>query len=233
VSATGLAAADDVGATGSGSKVTLAVKTGTPGGHPVPELAAPPPPAGLVELWRVTWLTPSISRRRSSVSATAVCVAAQPLTVNVGTLPGGVAEVTCELVAAPVEDPPLGDEDDDEEDEDEDEDDGDEDEDDGDEDEEEDEEDVEDEDPGVPPTVPVISVIVASSGSTRPNSWKACAQSKRSSTSSWTAWVRCSRRAMKLVYGESAPAAAFARSTFASSVRTSARRLETWCLAMP
>jgi hypothetical protein len=152
--------------------------------------------------------------------------------VNVGTLPGGVAEVTCELVAAPVEDPPLGDDEDDDEDEEEEE----EEEDAEDEDDDEDEEDgveADEEDPGVPPTVPVIWMIVASNGSTRPNSWKACAQSKRASTSCWTACVRCSRRAMKLVYGESAPAAAFARSTFASSVRTSARRLETWCLAMP
>ena len=44
----------------------------------------------------MTSLTPSIRRSRSSVSATSVWLVAQPLSVKVGTLPGGVAEVTLE-----------------------------------------------------------------------------------------------------------------------------------------
>jgi hypothetical protein len=55
----------------------------------------------LVELCSVTSLTPSIRRRRSSVSATSDWLVAQPLRVKVGTLPGGVAEVTDGLEAAP------------------------------------------------------------------------------------------------------------------------------------
>src|SRR5262249_47122546 len=66
-----------------------------------PVLDAPeePPPSFLTELCRSTELTPSISRRRWRVSATSDWVAAQPVRVIVGTLPGGVAE----LAVAPVE----------------------------------------------------------------------------------------------------------------------------------
>ena len=58
----------------------------------------------LFELCRLTSLTPSIRRSRSIVRATSDCVFVQPEIVNVGTLLGGVAEVT--LAAVEVE--PLG-----------------------------------------------------------------------------------------------------------------------------
>lgn len=48
----------------------------------------------------MTSLTPSIKRRRVSVSATSVWLVAQPLSVKVGMLPGGVAEATVELAVA-------------------------------------------------------------------------------------------------------------------------------------
>jgi hypothetical protein len=70
---------------------------------------AAPEDVDLVELCSVTSLTPSISRRRSSMSATAGWLVAQPVSVNSGTLPGGVAEVTVEALAAedPEPDEPL------------------------------------------------------------------------------------------------------------------------------
>ena len=68
-------------------------------GHP----ALPPVPAdpGLAELCSVTSLTPSIRRRRTRVWATAVWLVAHPLRVKIGTLPGGVAEVTVVVAAVP------------------------------------------------------------------------------------------------------------------------------------
>jgi hypothetical protein len=59
---------------------------------------------------------------------------------------------------------------------------------------------LEDEDP--PLLDPIVPDSVVSEtclgGSTRPSSWKACAQSKRESTSWSTACTRCSCCAMKL-----------------------------------
>ena len=46
---------------------------------------------------------------------------------------------------------------------------------------------------------PSSELIEVCAVSTRPNSWKACAQSKRVSTSEATAWARCSRNAAKVV----------------------------------
>src|ERR1700728_2703274 len=99
--------------------------------------------------------------RRSIVSATTGWLVAQPESVKVGTLPGGVAEVTGELAASvgelgaagattvvPVDDP----------------------------------------------IVPPREAIDTSVGSTRPNSWKAWAQSKRASMRLDTACSRCSRK---------------------------------------
>jgi hypothetical protein len=58
----------------------------------------------LVELASLTSLTPSIRRRRWSTSATSPWLVAQPLRVNVGTVPAGVAEAT---VAEPAPDDAL------------------------------------------------------------------------------------------------------------------------------
>jgi hypothetical protein len=79
---------------GSGSNVSRVVKAGPRGGQG--PAAAPPadPELVLVELCRVTSLTPSIRRRRLSVRATAAWLVAQPLSVTVGTVPGGVADAT-------------------------------------------------------------------------------------------------------------------------------------------
>ena len=86
-------------ALGSGSKVICIAKTG-PLQEPLPLLPPPDPDLGVwVELCSVTSLTPSIRRSRSSVSATMAWVVAQPLSVKVGTLPGGVAEATLVLDA--------------------------------------------------------------------------------------------------------------------------------------
>src|SRR6185437_110037 len=207
---------------GSGAKVTWMVNAGSP----APQLPEPPaPPAGdapddAVELWSVTSLTPSIRRRRVSVSATCFWLVAQPLTVKVGTLPGGVADVTVgaaaappaevavpvaagvELLAAGVAAPAAGAPD-------------------------------ADADASPPPTFPSSAVRLAPLGSTRPSSWNAWAQSKRASTRSETACMRSSRSAMKLVYGASCPASACARCARAVTDATSARRSETWRWAMP
>jgi hypothetical protein len=79
----------DAGEAGIGSKVTLAVYAGPPGGQP--PLAAAPLVDVLVELPSVTSLTPSIRRRRVSRRATEAWLVAQPETVKLGTLPAGVA----------------------------------------------------------------------------------------------------------------------------------------------
>jgi hypothetical protein len=64
--------------------------------------------------------------------------------------------------------------------------------------------------PLVDPIVPWMEVIEAVRGSTRAISWKACAQSKRESTSCDTACSRSSRRETKFVYGASRAAAVWA-----------------------
>ena len=104
------------------------------------------------------------------MSATSDWLVAQPLSVKVGTLPGGVADAT-ELLAAALAVPAEGaagaaagaaaavEE----------------------------------------PIAPVSEAIVAPRGSTRPSSWKEWAQSKRESTSCETSCTRCARSAMKLV----------------------------------
>jgi hypothetical protein len=189
--------AEDAGATpaGSGSNVSWIVNAG-PEMHcpllaPELELDPEPPVLVLVELCSVTSSTPSIRRSLSSVRATSGWLVAQPLSVITGTLPGGVAEATAEEALAPalavalgaavapeppVEPVPL---------------------------EELDElEELDDDalpDPLLEPTLPSSEVTEASLGSTRPSSWKACAQSKRASTSCDTAFTRSSRSAMKLV----------------------------------
>ena len=140
-----------------------------------------------MELCSVTSLTPSIRRRRSIVNATAAWLVVQPASVNVGTLPGGVAELTDEPDAAL---------------------------------------ELELVEPDAEPTVPSSEVSETFDGSTRPNSWNACAQLKRELTSVSTAWTRCSRIATKLVYGASAAARAWACCACAVSVATWALRLE-------
>lgn len=77
---------------GSGWKATWIVNAGPPEQVPLPALV--PMLAAFVELSRVTSLTPSIRRRRPSVSATVAWLVAQPERVNAGMLPGGVAELT-------------------------------------------------------------------------------------------------------------------------------------------
>ncbi|MBA3809366.1 MAG: hypothetical protein H0X28_13390, partial [Solirubrobacterales bacterium] len=84
---------------GRGSKAICAVKVGELGGQPPLELLPDEEP--FVELCRVTLLTPSISRSRASISATSRWLVAQPPTVKVGRLPGGVAEATALALAAP------------------------------------------------------------------------------------------------------------------------------------
>ena len=80
--------------------------------HWPPELELEPPAepalADLVELWRVTSLTPSIRRRRLSVRATSAWLVAHPCKVIWGTLPGGVAEATAAAEPAPVALLPAG-----------------------------------------------------------------------------------------------------------------------------
>jgi hypothetical protein len=194
-----------------------------------------------VELWSVTPATPSISRRRSIVSATADCDFAQPDTVKVGTLPGGVAELTgAEDAAEPLE-PALAEE------------------------AEEAglelaglelaglelaglelaeelagaaEEDADGAAPAAP--VPVVVTMVplseemdALEGSTRANSWNAWAQSKRESTSCATASTRALRSWMKFVYGTSAAVAACAFWARSASAAASFLSLEMWWLARP
>jgi hypothetical protein len=161
--------------------------------------------AAAVELCSTTLATPSIRRRRLIVLATTDCEVAQPWTVNVGTLPAGVADVTDPLPEAPgapvaAAAGPLAELEDEVDEED------------ADEDEEEEEEDDEDEEepPAGPapvpvpvgpplPTAPLSDEIEASFGSTRANSWKACAQSKRELASSSTAATRCLRIDTKAV----------------------------------
>ena len=93
-SETVLVAVETAEALGSGSKLTCALKDASWPEQP-PATALPPLLAlPAVELCSVTSLTPSIRRRRWSVSATAVWLVAHPASVNVGTLPGGVAEAT-------------------------------------------------------------------------------------------------------------------------------------------
>jgi len=157
--------------------VIVALKIGALGGQP-PE-APPEPLFDFVELWRVTSATPSIWRSRWIVWATAVWLVAQPLSVKVGTLPAGVAEDTALAAAGEEEEAAAGEEEEDDED--------------------EDEDDEDEDDPPAAPICPVSDWIEVCPLSTRPSSWKACAQSKRVSTSEVTAASRCWRSATKLV----------------------------------
>jgi hypothetical protein len=95
----------DVGV-GSGSKMICTVNVALCAVQlPVLEAPLEPPEPALAELCRLTELTPSISRRRCSVSATSAWPVAQPPRVIVGTLPGGVAEdapAEADALAAPV-----------------------------------------------------------------------------------------------------------------------------------
>ena len=142
-----------------------------------PELLDPVAPGpGLEELVSETLETPSIRRRRLSVSATASWLVAQPVTANVGTLPGGVVELTDAPAAEPELDAELEEEE-----------------------EEEEEEEPEPDVVGAVPIEPPRVVSEASFGSTRPNSWKVWAQSKRASTSDSTALMRAWRIATKAV----------------------------------
>ena len=104
------ALADSVGAVlgelvaealGSGSKV-ICIANVAPAQPPLPPLLLLPALflAAWVELCSVTSLTPLIRRSRVSVSATIAWLVAQPASVKVGTLPGGVAEAALLLEAA-------------------------------------------------------------------------------------------------------------------------------------
>ena len=161
------------------------MNAGSEGGQLLDPLAAAPE-VDFAELCSVTSPTPSIRRSRLSVRATSDWLLAQPVSVNVGTLPGGVAETAVAppaedfdapvplaavgLPAAPVAPLPA---------------------------------------PVALPaapvaplpaaTAPLIELIEAPAGRTRPSSWKACAQSKRESTSTDTARSRSSRSAVKFV----------------------------------
>jgi hypothetical protein len=139
----------------------------------------PPVLDAAVEFWSVTLLTPSIRRRRSSVSATDAWFTAQPVIVKLGTLPGGVVDATAPPLLAPalgVAAAPgllpaalllelllelllaLGLE-----------------------------AEPEAADPPAGVIAPDTDVIETTGGSTRPSSWTVCAQSKRESTSCETA----------------------------------------------
>src|SRR5690242_6751089 len=83
----------------------VAAKVAPPDPQPPPLEAADPLEAlpavdAFVELCSSTSVTPSISRRRWSVSATSDWLVVQPLIVKTGVLPGGVADVAVELVVA-------------------------------------------------------------------------------------------------------------------------------------
>ena len=93
-----------------GLKTTWTVYAGWPPPQP-PGLELPDDPA--LELCSVTFVTPSIRRRRSSSFATVGWLVAHPEIAKTGTLPGGVAEVT-PPAAAEDDDPPPAPEDDDE-----------------------------------------------------------------------------------------------------------------------
>jgi hypothetical protein len=82
--------AEDVGI---GSNVICTLNTGYEFGQP-PVLLEPALAVPLVELCRVTAVTPSIRRSRSSVRATMDWFFAQPVSANVGTLPAGVLDAT-------------------------------------------------------------------------------------------------------------------------------------------
>ena len=67
-------------------------KDGLFGAHSCVEDEPAPELVDFEELFKLTALTPSIRRRRCSVSATSAWLFAQPESVTVGTLPAGVAE---------------------------------------------------------------------------------------------------------------------------------------------
>jgi hypothetical protein len=84
---------DSEPAAGSGSKVICTVNDGLFGEHCCDEPdELVPAPLDFEEFFKLTALTPSIKRRRCSVSATSDWLLAQPPSVIVGTLPTGVAE---------------------------------------------------------------------------------------------------------------------------------------------
>lgn len=83
---------------GRASKVICALNETLPPSQ-LPPLPPAPLEPDLVALCSDTSLTPSIRRRRLSISATSAWLTAQPVSANVGTLPGGVAEVTEEPLA--------------------------------------------------------------------------------------------------------------------------------------
>jgi hypothetical protein len=95
------------GAAGKPSNVTSVVNVGSlPGQAPLtllPPLAPPALPVfALVELCNCTSLAPSIRRKRWSACATTVWLVAQPVSVKIGVLPGGVLEAGVELAVAAV-----------------------------------------------------------------------------------------------------------------------------------
>jgi hypothetical protein len=78
---------------GIGSNAICTLNTGYALGQP-PVPPEPAVPADLLEFCSVTALTPSIKRSRSSVRATVDWFFAQPVSANVGTLPAGVLDAT-------------------------------------------------------------------------------------------------------------------------------------------
>jgi hypothetical protein len=86
-------------ALGSGSNVICIANVAPLQPVLLPLLPPAPVLGAWVELCSVTSLTPLIRRSRSSVSATIAWLVAQPASVKVGTLPGGVDEATLAPVA--------------------------------------------------------------------------------------------------------------------------------------
>jgi hypothetical protein len=203
---------------GSGANVTSTEKTGSSLWHD-PE---PPPPPDLVELNNETFWTPLINRKRTSICATVAWLVAQPASVKTGVVPGGVAELTAaaDAAALPLDELAVDVEEGVEE--------------------EVDEGVVDDElllEPDVlpvgEPILPCIEVSATPAGNTRLNSPIVADQSKREPINVEIASKRCSRKATKVMYGESCAACACTCCARAVSVAASERRLESSWSADP
>ena len=151
-----------VGAGGLGSAVKVTVVLKVTGQLPAPEPEFELLELPLVELCRLTSLTPLIKRSRDNATATSDWLRVQPVIVMVGTLPGGVAELAELLLADELGADELG------------------------------AELVVDLELPDPPMAPATVLSETFVGSTLPSSWKACAQSKRVPISSDTVLTRSS-----------------------------------------